>query len=108
MNPVPPARAMAQVAKAKGATRMGYIQGRLGNKDFVSSKAEAARVIREAAARDGIEAVIVNPTLVYGNGRKDKLTKMVPLFKFAGIFSKNVRRVTVDEVAGELVEGMCR
>lgn len=35
---VPPARVMAQVAKAKGATRMGYIQGlqgRLGNKDFV-------------------------------------------------------------------------
>lgn len=33
---------------------------------------------------------------------------MVPLLKFAGIFSKNVRPVIVDEVAGELVEGMCR
>lgn len=111
MNPasnVPPVRAMMRVAKDKGAARVGYIQGRLGNKDFVASKAEAAEAIREAGKRDGIESVIVNPTLVYGNGRKDSLTKMVPLLKFAGIFSKNVRPVTVDEVADELVEGMCR
>ncbi len=50
---VPPARVMAQVAKAKGATRMGYIQGlqgRLGNKDFVSSKAEAGAVDWSAVA----------------------------------------------------------
>lgn len=78
--------------------------GSLGSKEFVASKVEAARLLEAA----GKKVVVVNPTLVYGNGRNDALAKMVPLLKFLGLFSKKLRPVTVDEVAKELVDGLLR
>lgn len=105
---MPPAKVMAAVAKQKGCVRMGYIQGKLGGKDFVNSKAQAADFLREAGEKDGIQTVIVNPTLVYGDGRSDSLMKMVPLLKFCGIFNKNMKPVEVADVAREFVDGMTR
>jgi hypothetical protein len=36
------------------------------------------------------------------------MTKMVPLLKFFGIFSKNMKPVDVNDVADELVEKMVK
>lgn len=54
----------------------------------------------------GKKVVVVNPTLVYGDGRHDALAKIVPLLKFLGLFSKKLRPVTVGTVARELVIGL--
>lgn len=99
---VPPVEVMLELARERDIPVMGYIGGKLGDKDFTSSKAEACQLLRNS----GRNAVIVEPTLVYGAGRSDKLTKMVPLLKFLGIFNKNMRPVKVEEVAAELVGGM--
>lgn len=99
---VPPAQVMLSLATKHDIPVMGFIGGKLGNKDFTSSKAEACELLRKS----GRPVAIVEPTLVYGAGRDDKLTKMVPLLKFFGIFNKNMKPVTVEEVAKQLVDGM--
>ncbi|MGI6217544.1 MAG: NAD-dependent epimerase/dehydratase family protein [Coriobacteriales bacterium] len=99
-----PADAMLEIAKEKNVKAMGMIGGVLGDKSFVEGK---KRIIEKLKA-SGIRTEYVNPTLVYGNGRKDSMTKMVPLLKFLGLFSKNMRPVDVNDVADELVEKMVR
>lgn len=99
---VPPAQAMLKIATDRNIPVMGYIGGKLGSKDFTSSKAEACELLRKSGRR----VAIVEPTLVYGAGRDDSMTKMVPLLKFFGIFSKNLRPVKVEDVATQLIDGM--
>jgi UDP-glucose 4-epimerase len=99
-----PADVMLEVAKEKNVKAMGMIGGVLGDKSFVEGK---KRIIEKLKA-SGIRTEYVNPTLVYGNGRKDSMTKMVPLLKFFGIFSKNMKPVDVNDVANELVDKMMR
>lgn len=101
---VAPAQAMLEVATARNIPVMGYVGGALGGKDFVASKAEACDLLRKSGRR----VTIVEPTLVYGAGRDDKLAKMVPLMKFFGVFSKKMKPVCVEDVASELVDGMTR
>lgn len=78
------------------------IGGVLGPKSFVEGK---KRIIEKLKA-SGIRTEYVSPTLVYGNGRNDSMSRMVPLLKFFGIFSKNMRPVHVNDVADELVRKM--
>lgn len=99
---VPPAQVMLKLASERDIPVMGFIGGKLGNKDFTSSKAEACKILRES----GRAVAIVEPTLVYGAGRSDKLAKMVPLLKFCGVFNKGMKPVTVEEVASQLIDGM--
>jgi UDP-glucose 4-epimerase len=99
-----PADVMLEVAREKNVKAMGMIGGVLGDKTFVEGK----RRIIEKLKASGIRTEYVNPTLVYGNGRKDSMTKMVPLLKFLGVFSKNMKPVDVNDVANELVGKMVR
>ncbi|MGI6231530.1 MAG: NAD-dependent epimerase/dehydratase family protein [Prevotella sp.] len=95
-----PADVMLRIAQEKKVKAMGMIGGILGPKSFVQGK---QRIIARLKA-SGIRTEYVNPTLVYGNGRSDSMSKMVPLLKFFGIFSKKMKPVTVNEVAEELVD----
>lgn len=99
---VKPAEATVAVVQELDIPRIGYVQGSLGSKEFVQSKERAADILRAT----GRKVTIVNPTLVYGEGRDDALAKMVPLMKFLGLFSKRFKPVTVDAVAAELVSGI--
>ena len=54
----------------------------------------------------GIPTTVVEPTLVYGGGRKDTLSKLVPIFKVLGSVIPSMKPVKVEDVASELVEGM--
>lgn len=99
---IAPARATAEVAKQLNIPKIGYVGGTLGSKAFVESKDEAAGIL-EATGR---KVVVVEPTLVYGDGRHDALSKMVPILKFLGLFSKKFKPVTVDDVAEQLVSGL--
>lgn len=97
-----PADVMLRIAKEKNVKAMGFIGGVLGDKAFVQGKKKIAEKLKAS----GIRTEVVNPTLVYGNGRKDSMTKMVPLLKFFGIFSKNLKPVDVNDVADEMVRKM--
>ncbi len=97
-----PADVMIRIAGEKNVRAMGYVGGVLGSKDFVRGK---KAVIAKLEA-SGIRTEVVEPTLVVGNGRKDKLARMAPLLRFFGIFSKNMRPVDVNDVADELVGKM--
>lgn len=99
-----PARVMKELAEFYHVKAMGAIGGRLGSKEFVASKRAMIDFLKESE----IPTVAVEPTLVYGAGRKDSLTKMVPLLKFFGIFSKNMKPVQVEDVVTELVNGMMK
>lgn len=99
-----PADVMLRIAKEKNVKAMGFIGGVLGDKAFVQGKKKIADRLKAS----GIRTEIVNPTLVYGNGRKDTMTKMVPLLKFFGIFSKNMKPVDVNDVADEMVRKMMK
>ncbi|WP_369396219.1 hypothetical protein [Paucilactobacillus hokkaidonensis] len=46
--------------------------------------------------------------MIYGNGRKDSMTKMVPLLKFLGLFSKKFKPVDVNLVADELINKLIK
>ena len=97
-----PADVMLRIAKEKNVKAMGMIGGILGPKSFVEGK---KRIIDKLKS-SGIRTEYVNPTLVYGNGRKDSMTRMVPLLRFFGIFSRKLRPVDVNDVAEELVGKM--
>lgn len=97
-----PAEVMLEIAKAKKVKAMGFIGGRLGPKKFLEGKKRIADQLRAS----GIRTEVVEPTLVYGNGRSDALAKMVPMFKFLGLFMKNMKPVLVSQVADEMVSKM--
>lgn len=97
-----PAQVMLQVAKDKQVKAMGFIGGLLGPKSFVEGKKRIAEQLRAS----GIRTEVVEPTVVYGNGRSDALAKMVPIFQVLGIFIKTMKPVLVTDVADELVSKM--
>lgn len=101
---VGPAKVMNELAKYYHVKAQGAIAGKLGSKDFVSSKKRMSDYLNKS----DIPAVIVNPTLVYGNGRKDSYTRFVPFLKFFGIFSKNLKPMKVEDVVYALVTGMLK
>lgn len=101
---VGPAKVMNELAEYYHVKAQGAIAGKLGSKDFVSSKKKMSDYLNKS----DIPAVIVNPTLVYGNGRKDSYTRFVPFLKFLGIFSKNLKPMKVEDVVYELVTGMLK
>lgn len=94
-----PAKIMLKIAGDYHVKGMGFIQGSLGPKNFVAIKKDIAAMLIES----GVKTAIVNPTLVYSHDRSDSLSKLVPLFKFLGIFFKNLKPVHVDDVATEMV-----
>ncbi|TSO25436.1 NAD-dependent epimerase/dehydratase family protein [Lactobacillus sp. LL6] len=97
-----PAEVMLRIAKEHHVKAMGFIGGVLGDKAFVQGKKKIEQMLRQS----GIRLEVVSPTLVYGNGRKDTLSKMVPFLKFMGLFSKKFKPVNVNTVAKELVNKM--
>lgn len=99
---VKPAQVTAQIAEELNIPKIGYVGGVLGNKEFVSSKAQAAKLLQDT----GRKVTVVQPTLVYGNGRSDGLAKMVWFMYFLGLFSKKCKPVKVDAVAKELLDGL--
>ncbi len=101
---IKPAEVMLAIAKAKNVKAMGFIGGLLGPKKFLEGKKRIADKLRSS----GIRTEVVEPTVVYGKGRSDALAKMVPLFKFLGHFSKNMKPVLVTDVAAELVTKMVK
>lgn len=97
-----PAKVMNELAAYYHVKAQGAVGGKLGSKEFVSSKKAMAAYLKKS----DVPAEVVEPTLVYGAGRKDSLTKMGPLLKFCGIFSKKMKPVKVEDAADELVTKM--
>ena len=93
-----PVELMKRLAEEKQVKAMGMIGGVLGAKSFVNIKAEAIQLLKTSS----IPLAYVEPTLVYGNGQQDSMTKMVPLLKFFGLFAKNMKPVDVNEVVSDL------
>lgn len=71
----------------------------MGPKEFTNSKSYVIQMLCSSKHKISY----VEPTLVYGNGRNDALSKMVPLLKIAGIFSAKMKPVEVNELADELI-----
>lgn len=94
-----PAQVMLKIADEKSVKGLGYVGGVMGPKEFTDSKSQVIQMLCSSKHKISY----VEPTLVYGNGRNDSLSKMVPLLKFAGIFSKKMKPVKVDDLADELI-----
>ena len=94
-----PAKVMLKIAEKKSIKGLGYIGGVMGPKEFTNSKSYVIQML----CSSNHKISYVEPTLVYGNGRNDFLSKMVPLLKFMGIFSKKMQPVKVDDLADELI-----
>lgn len=94
-----PAQVMLRVAEKHRVKAMGFIGGVLGPKSFVNGK----KLIIESLEKSDIPLEVVEPTIVYGNGRADTLAKMVPILKVVGVLVKMLKPVHVDDVANELI-----
>lgn len=92
-----------KIAEDKHVKAMGFIGGLLGPKQFLEGKKRIERKLRTS----NIRVEVIEPTLVYGNGRNDILAKMVPVFKILGHWNKKFKPVHVSDVATELVQKMC-
>lgn len=99
-----PAKVMLEIADQKSVKGLGYIGGVMGPKEFTDSKSYVVQMLCSSKHKISY----VEPTLVYGNGRNDTLSKMVPLLKFAGIFSKKMKPVKVDDLADELISKLIK
>ena len=95
---------MLKVAKEYNVDTLGFVGGILGPKSFVEIKSQIITMLKGS----GKKIAYVEPTLVYGDDRKDTMTKMVPILKFFGIFSKNLRPVHINDVANELVDKLTK
>ena len=93
-----PAHVTRAVAENRHAKAMGFIGGILGPKKFTTVKKELIAYLQESS----VPLAYVEPTLVYGAGRKDKMTRNVPLLKFLGIFSRKFKPVLVGDVVETL------
>ena len=98
------AEVMLRVAIDYKVIAMGYVGGALGPKSFKEIKAKVIKMLQDS----GMRVEYVEPTLVYGGDRDDLLAKLVPVFKFLGIFIKNARPVRVEPVAQSLIEKLTR
>lgn len=94
-----PAKIMKAIAEEKQVKAMGFIGGVLGPKSFTSIKKEIIAMLIDSS----IPVKYVEPTLVYGADRSDGLSKMVPMFKFLGLFSKSMKPVKVEDISSSLV-----
>lgn len=94
-----PAKIMKAIAEEKQVKAMGFIGGVLGPKSFTSMKKEIISMLEDSS----IPVKYVEPTLVYGADRNDGLSKMVPMFKFLGLFSNSMKPVKVEDVSTTLV-----
>lgn len=83
---------------------MGFVGGTFGPKSFVNGK----KAIMQDLQKSSVRLEVVEPTVVYGADRNDAISKMVPLLKVFGIFFKQMKPVTVDAVASELVTKLTR
>ncbi|WP_283587818.1 NAD-dependent epimerase/dehydratase family protein [Limosilactobacillus viscerum] len=99
-----PAHVMRQVAEKKHCRAMGFVGGVLGPKQFTSTKKQLIKYLQEST----IPLAYVEPTLVYGAGRHDPMTRNVPVLKFLGIFSKKFKPVLVGDVVNELREKLVK
>lgn len=97
-----PVQTMIKIAKEKNVKAMGFIGGLLGPKKFTEIKKS---LIQELISTN-IPVAYVEPTIVYGNGRNDKLAKLIPIFKFLGLFNKTFKPVLVDDVVRDLVNNI--
>lgn len=97
-----PAKVMLEVAEQIPVKCLGYIGGAFGSKVFVKSKTDVVHMLQSS----GKNIVVVEPSLIYGNGRSDSMIKMVPFMKVIGIFSKKLRPIDVNDLASELIEKM--
>lgn len=95
-----PAHTMETIANAYQVKAMGFIGGKLGPKQFLKTK---ARLI-EQLEKSEIPLAFVEPTLVYGAGRSDSMSKMVPLLNIIGTIIPNMKPVLVDNVVDEFRE----
>ncbi|MCC4397489.1 NAD(P)-dependent oxidoreductase [Limosilactobacillus reuteri] len=99
-----PAHVMRAVAEKKNAKAMGFIGGILGPKKFTTVKKKLIKYLQSSS----VPLAYVEPTLVYGAGRKDKMTRNVPLLKFLGIFSAKFKPVLVGDVVEELQQKLIK
>jgi nucleoside-diphosphate-sugar epimerase len=94
---------MIKLADDHNTTSLGFIGGVLGPKSFTEIKSK----LIENLNKTGKKISYVEPTIVYGGDRNDTLSKMVPLFRFLGIFIRTMRPVKVENVAKNLIEQLC-
>lgn len=80
---------------------MGMVGGIFGPKTFTETKSKIINRLKESK----IPLVVVEPTLIYGDDRKDGLSMLVPLFYVLGTFAKFMWPVRVEKVVADLVEG---
>lgn len=97
---IQPAKVMIQIADKRSIKALGYIGGVVGPKAFVKSKADAIQMIGNC----GHKTAVVEPALIYGNGRNDKMAKMVPVMKFFGLFLPKMKPVEVSKIANNLID----
>ncbi|WP_251546324.1 NAD-dependent epimerase/dehydratase family protein [Limosilactobacillus caecicola] len=93
-----PASVMKKIAEQKNVRAMGFIGGVLGPKRFTKSKKQIIDDLKTSF----IPLAYVEPTLVYGAGRQDAMTRNVPMLKILGLFSKRLKPVRVEDVVNNL------
>lgn len=94
-----PAQVMQQLAESYQVRAMGFIGGKLGSKEFLATKQRLIDQLRKST----IPLAVVAPTLLYGADRHDKLSRMVPVLQFLGLFSARIRPMKVEVAARELL-----
>jgi len=94
-----PAQFMQRLADQYHPTAMGFIGGKLGPKTFVAIKRDLIQELQSSPT----PLAVVEPTLVYGAGRKDQMTRFVPLLRVLGAVVPSLRPVKVDTVVMTLL-----
>lgn len=100
-----PAYTMVEMMREYDIPKGVYISGVIGMpgsmQKFISSKKKGEVVV----AKSGLDISIVRPSLVYGD--REGVGAMVAMMKFAGVFCKKMKPITVNELSQEII-GLAR
>lgn len=97
-----PVKTMVEIMKRKHVRRGVFVSGVIGMpgtmKEFVASKKRG----EEIAENSGLDIRIIQPSLIYGD--RKGVGSMVAMMKFAGLFCKKMKPVTVDKLSLKVIE----
>lgn len=97
-----PVHTMVEIMKRKRVQRGIYVSGVIGMpgtmKEFISSKKHGEEIARDS----GFDIRIIQPSLIYGD--REGVGGMVAMMKFAGMFCKKMKPITVDKLSLKIIE----
>lgn len=96
-----PVNTMIEIMKRKQIQRGIYVSGVIGMPGTMKAFSSSKKRGEELAKNSGLNIRIIQPSLIYGD--REGVGGMVAMMKFAGLFCKKMKPITVDKLSMKII-----